>query len=103
MVSENRCHLGHACWQISEAQSRRADDQLPAAHGSPSVGIQDFGHCPVVLSYCCSNELGGLKQHKTYSLGTLNWVSLGPIKVSARLVPPEGSKGGIHFKAFSSL
>ncbi|XP_059986907.1 zinc finger protein 446 isoform X1 [Lagenorhynchus albirostris] len=103
MASENRCDVGHACWQVSESQSRRAEDQLPAAHGSPSVGIQDFGQCTVLLSYCCSNELGGLKQHKTYSLRTLNWVSWGPIKVSARLVPPEGSKGGIHFKAFSSL
>ena len=54
-----------------------------------------LGQHPVLLSYCCD----GLTQH-VYPPGTRDWVSLGPVTVSAGLVPPEVSKGESTARVF---
>lgn len=55
-------------WQ---SQSRIARGQLPAAHRVHPYSwtvIRDFGQCTISVS-CCSNKLGGSKQHK-FSYGS---------------------------------
>ena len=54
-----------------------------------------LGQHPVALCYCCD----GLRQH-VCPLGTLDCVSLGPVTVSAGLVPPEVSKGESTARVF---